>query len=309
MKSLKKARSFWLFLALIEVVISVPNGLFVKMGTSEVDPLVFNAVRFGLMSLVALPYIWKNKPKLNYKNIKYAVYTGISTIFITGSYVKAISLGPVSYLSIFNLITPVVFIIMSALIIKERLKYQSVLGMLFAAIGASLLIAIPIFGGGTLSSNEAIIYALIEAILFPLIIILPKKADDKGLPVMMTFAIAGIINAVFYFFIVLLNGQVSVISDNLLNINVIVSAIYSGIVVGLVARWLNVVTYEKLGSAILSSLAYGQYVLAVVLPMVVLREKLPSTIILSGLLILAGVIITERYHPQIKNKHLRNGHH
>ena len=310
MKHLKKTRSFWLILALSEVVLSVPNGLFVKVGTSQVDPLVFNAIRFGLMSLVALPYVWRHKDKINTKNFKYSLYTGISTIFITGSYVKAISLGSVSYLSIFNLITPIIFIIMSAIMVKERLKPQSLIGMLIAAVGASLLIAIPILGGGDgLTSNEAILYALIEAVLFPLIIILPKKADDKGLPVMMTFAIAGIINAIFYLFIILLNGQVSIISDNLFNPTLLVSAIYSGVIVGLIARWLNVVTYEKLGSALLSSLAYAQYVLAVVLPIIVLKEQLPNTIIISGFLILIGVVITEKYHPRFKNRHIRNGHH
>lgn len=310
MKHFKNARSFWLFLAVSEVIISVPNGLFVKNGTSQVDPLVFNAIRFGLMSLVALPYVWKHRHKLNSKNLKYAIYTGLSTILITGSYVKAISLGSVSYLSIFNLITPIVFIIMSALIAKEKLKSQSLIGMMLAAVGAFLLVSLPLMGSGDGStSNEAIFYALIEAILFPLIIILPKKADDKGLPIMMTFAIAGIINAIFYLFIIMLNGEINIISSNWNNLSLLSSAVYSGIIVGLIARWLNVVTYEKLGSALLSSLAYAQYVLAVILPIFILKEKLPPVIILSGILIMIGVVVSERQHPKLRSRTIKNGHH
>lgn len=310
MISLKKTRNYWLLLAFIELIISVPNGLFVKTATNEIDPLVFNAIRFSFISIVALPYVWKHKNKLNNKNMKFALYTGISTIFITGSYVKAISMGSVSYLSIFNLLTPIVFIIMSVLIIREKLNVKSILGMFVAAIGACLLALVPIINGGDgITSNEAILYALIEAVLFPLIIILPKKAYDNGLPVMMTFAVAGVINAIFYIFIILLNDQLHTMIKSIYYPNVIVSAFYSGILVGLIARWLNVITYQKLGSALLSSLAYAQYVLAVVLPILVLKEKLSPIIIFSGILIFIGVVIAERQHPKLTSKHIKNGHH
>jgi drug/metabolite transporter (DMT)-like permease len=312
MISINKNRLWWFLCAVVAVLLSVPNGIFVKIGTDSLDPIVFNTNRFLVLSVFVLPYIWYKRKTINRKNLKYAIYTGISTIFITGSYVKAISLGSVSFLSLFNLITPVMFILYSILIMRERLKKRALVGLLISALGAFILIGLPLIDGRSIDSNTpmiASIYALIEAILFPLLIILPKKANDNGMPVMMAFAIAGVISAMFYFCVVLFTGHVGDLSISLQSQNIWISCVYSAIVVGFFARWLNVVTYERLGAVVIAVLSYAQYVLAVLLPIIILGEEFSLASAISGVLILSGIVIAERHHSQIHTKHIKTGHH
>lgn len=312
MKKNNRNRLWWFFWAVVAVILSVPNGIFVKIGTDSLDPIVFNTSRFLVLSIVVLPYIWNKRKTITKKNFKYAFYTGISTIFITGSYVKAISLGSVSFLSLFNLITPIMFILYSVLIMREKLKKQALVGLLVSAVGAFILIGLPLIDGRSIDSSTpliASIYALIEAVLFPLLIILPKKANDNGMPVMMAFAIAGVISALFYFAVLLFTGHAGDIAVSLQSNNIWIACVYSAIVVGFFARWLNVITYERLGSVVIAVLSYAQYVLAVIVPIIILGENFSIISAISGSLILIGIIIAERHHPEIHSKHIKTGHH
>jgi transporter family protein len=312
MKDIVWSRTWWFIWAVIAVILSVPNGIFVKIGTDSLDPIVFNTNRFLILSLVLAPYIWHKRKTISKKNFKFALYTGISTIFITGSYVKAISLGSVSFLSLFNLITPLIFILYSVLIMKEKLKRNSIIGLLIAAIGAFILIGLPLIDGRSIDSNTPVIasiYALIEAVLFPLLIILPKKANDHGMPVMMAFAIAAVINAFFYLTLMIFTGQTGQLFVSIQSSSILISCIYSAIVVGFFARWLNVITYEKLGSVVIAILSYAQYVLAVIAPIIILGESFSAVSAISGILILVGIIIAEKHHSQIHTKHIKTGHH
>jgi drug/metabolite transporter (DMT)-like permease len=195
---------------------------------------------------------------------------------------------------------------------RERLKKRALVGLLISALGAFILIGLPLIDGRSIDSNTpmiASIYALIEAILFPLLIILPKKANDNGMPVMMAFAIGGVISAMFYFCVVLFTGHVGDLSISLQSQNIWISCVYSAIVVGFFARWLNVVTYERLGSVVIAVLSYAQYVLAVLLPIIILGEEFSLASAISGVLILSGIVIAERHHSQIHTKHIKTGHH
>jgi len=77
---------------------------------------------------------------------------------------------------------------------------------------------------------------------------------------------------------------------------------YSGIVVALIGRALNVWSYERVGGAVMSALGYLETFVAILIPVVVLNEKLSPEMVIGGVLILFGVYIVEHHkHPHAKH--------
>ena len=87
------------------------------------------------------------------------------------------------------------------------------------------------------------------------------------------------------------------------NPSVILAILYSGIVVALISRVLNIASYERIGSAVSSSLMYLETVIAILIPIIILKETISLAMIIGVALILTGVAITE-HHKSTHHKHL-----
>jgi drug/metabolite transporter (DMT)-like permease len=89
------------------------------------------------------------------------------------------------------------------------------------------------------------------------------------------------------------------------NIQTIIAVVYSAICVALIARLLNVMSYERLGSVVTAGLSYIENLLAILLPLLILGEIITLELIAGGLLILVGVYIAETQHHSKKHRHIR----
>ena len=83
----------------------------------------------------------------------------------------------------------------------------------------------------------------------------------------------------------------------------IATAVYSGVAVLLIARSLNVVTYEHIGSAVVGALDYLEKLLAILIPVVILHETLSVEMVLGGALILCGVYMAEHHKVNTHKQH------
>lgn len=298
MDKLGRVSSVWLTLAILAALLGAPNGVIVKAGLGDVSPMMYTSMRFVFMALVLAPYLYSVRNKFNKKNINYAIYVAIATAVSTTAYIYAIGLGSVSYISLINLITPIIFIIFSLMFVRERVNQQSIFGITLAAIGAFLLIIYPVMTGDrsiTDTPIEAIILAAIDAVIYPFIVIFARKADENGLPIMASLGFSAASTAVVTFIAAMIFYSPTQNFGGW-SIDFLVSALYSSIAVALVSRWLVVETYEHLGSFVIASLSYTQYFLAVLLPMIILGENITGLALAAGAMVLTGVIITEKYH-------------
>jgi drug/metabolite transporter (DMT)-like permease len=90
--------------------------------------------------------------------------------------------------------------------------------------------------------------------------------------------------------------------------------LYSALVVYLLARIITVKTFEKVGSAVEGSIMYAEGLISVTIPLLWLGENLTPAIMVGGLMIFAGVIITENGHRRLlhhtnKRRQLHHLHH
>ncbi|MEP7204693.1 MAG: DMT family transporter [Candidatus Saccharibacteria bacterium] len=308
MKKNKKTENFtWLYVGLLAALLAAPSATVIKVASSAVDPLVFISLRFSIVVLVTAPYMIYMGRRITKKNLQQSLLMGICMTIATLSYVTAISLSQASYVSLVTLSMPVIFIAYSIILTDDRLKKRAALGICLAAVGAFVVVGLPFLmarGEPTLYNPWATFLAIVNCLFFPLAIIFSRKANEQGLPVMASFGFASIVVAVVCSVLAVvfvgINGYVPAGS-----ISVVAPIAYSAIGVALVARSLNVVSYQHLGAVVSGALSYVEYLLAIILPILILGEHLSLEFIVGGSLILAGVYITETQHHPAKLRHLR----
>lgn len=300
-KTKKKNKSFWFIVGLLGVLLSAPNATVVKYGIGDLNPYLFNTLRFTLIAAITTPYLITRLSKFTKKNRKHVLMAGMYMSAAVISFVWAIKLSQASYVSVILLLSPIFFILLSARMTGEKITARSAAGITLAAIGAAVIVFLPISleqKGEFTFYPLASLFALINTITFPLAIITYKKANDAGLPMVAIMSasswIVALINTAFW---LVAGGAVVTLSGS-----AYVGILYSGIAVALVGRSLNVASYERIGSAATSALGYVEILLSILLPVLFLNETLSVEIIIGGVLILVGVYIVE-HHKSTHHRH------
>jgi drug/metabolite transporter (DMT)-like permease len=306
-KTKKQTKHRWNIVALLAACLAAPNGTFIKIAFEDLDVLTFNSLRFGLIALVTLPYLLMMLRKFTKKNFKYSIYMGISLTIAVLCYSTNVQLSQASYASIIQLGLPIVFIIYSILMTKEKVKLRSVLGIAIAAVGAFLVVALPIImsGGDMTKVNPfATAVGIIDCLVYPLSVIFSRKANEAGLPVMVSFCMSAIIVAIVCTALAFIfNGPTGYLPA--MSPDVIIAVGYSGIIVALIVRMLNVLSYERIGSAALSGASYLESLLAILIPLIALGERLSIELVVGAILIVIGVYIVETVHNTRQHRHIR----
>jgi drug/metabolite transporter (DMT)-like permease len=270
------------------------------------DPIVFNSLRFALIAIVTLPYVMYVRRTFTKTNVKYALLMGITMTVAALSYVGAISLSQASYVAVIALGMPIVFILYSIGMTGERVRSRSIAGVSLAIVGAFVVVAWPLIFSGGLGSYSvwATVLALVDVFVFPLAIIFSRKANEHGMPIMASFGISSVVVAIASGVLALAIVGVSAF-ESVGNMQTIIAVVYSAICVALIARLLNVMSYERLGSVVTAGLSYIENLLAILLPLLILGEIITLELIAGGLLILVGVYIAETQHHSKKHRHIR----
>lgn len=306
-KTKKNIHHGWFFVAILAALLSAPNGTFIKVAADSLDLYTLNALRFGLIAAVTIPYIIYMWRRFNKKNFQYSILMGICMTIAALSYSTAIHLSQVSYVSIIALAMPVVFIIYSIVMTHEKVRLRSIVGIAIAILGAFLVVALPIISSGGVSAEFntlATVFAVLDVLTFPLAIIFSRKANEHGLPVMASFGVSAIV-------VTIVCGTLSfllvgpVVFDTVASPQVLIAIGYSAIFVALIARMLNVISYEHIGSVAVSGVSYLESLLSISIPLVILGEQLSIELIIGGVLIIIGVYFVETVHHKKSHQHIR----
>ena len=291
----------WLAIGLLGTLIAAPNGTVIKYAIGSTDPYFFNALRFALIAAITTPFIFTGYKRITKKNFRLALFGGLYMAAAVVSYVWAIKLSAASYVSIITLLSPLIFIFYSSKMAGERISRRGLAGITLAALGAMVIIVLPVAvrdSGSFTFYPMATLFALINTVTFPLTIIYFRKANEEGLTMNSVLSLSSWV-------VTLVNlGAFLIFLPPVGNIDgsAIFGTIYSGVLVGLVARAISVEVYEHIGSVISSALSYLETFIAILLPLFVLHEHLSPEVVLGGILILAGVYVAQ-HHRQIHPKH------
>lgn len=300
--SQNKKYKFWFFVGVIAILLEAPNNIAIRHAVGTIDLLTFNMLRFGLIALVAAPYVFAKRRLFTKRAWQYSFLVGILMTTAVTTHVWAIQQSQASYVAILTLIAPIIFIFYSAKINREKINRRSFAGITLAAAGALTIVGLPVVlhqGSHFTFYPLATALVFIRSLSFPLAIILVKKAHDHGAPIMATMGVSSVIVFAISCALLPLSSQGMTLP---VNPSVLFAIGYSALGVALLARMLTIASYERIGSVASAGLAYVEACLAVMLPVFVLQEKLSVEMIVGGVLILLGVYMVE-HHKLAHHKH------
>ncbi len=296
-----KNKHWWFMIGLLSVALGAPNASIIRASVADISALQFNVYRFAAASLVTAPIIWKHRRKYKAKSLSNTAAGSVFMCIAVLSYVSALKASPASYVTILTLLTPIVFIVLAAKITGEKVSSRSMAGISLAAAGGLVLVALPVAmqqRGDLVFYPLGTMFSLINTVSFPLAIIYFAKANKQGIPMTALMGISAWMLFVVSSIGVVVTGQ----GLPMPSMSVVIASLYSGILVAVLARSLNISSYEHIGAAVSSSLSYLEALLAIIIPVIVLSETLSVEMVVGGVLILFGVFVAE-HHGSRHHKH------
>jgi drug/metabolite transporter (DMT)-like permease len=187
------------------------------------------------------------------------------------------------------------------LLTKDKITKNSVVGILFAVLGGSIVILLPVllnssvgfFGFGPLIILA--FYVLLHS-AFPVVV---RRENESGVPLIMVLAIQylfGAIASVAWASLTVgerIFGEIAEMSlvDWLL-------ILYLSVGFCIILRQISLKAYEKTGTSTTVAVNYLGQVLCVIFPVLVIGEDLSWEMILGAVLIMIGIILTRRHHDK-----------
>lgn len=293
-----KRKQKWFWICFAAALLAAPNALVLRHTSEALEPLLINAARFGLAGFVFLPMLIKDMPKLikNKKAFLRLLVAGLALSVAGVAYIIAIGNAPASYVSIISLLSPIMLVIYARRLSRERMSSRAIAGIIIAAIGSMLVVALPLAkstGGEFVFYPIATIAALVSMLSYPATVVLSKDINKKfKVHILSIVSFSSLLTALVSLCLWGLSrdGQAVVIATV-----DIWSLLYAGLVVLGLSRALTLRSYKYVSTPTLSSLFYVESFLAVILPVFVLNEKLSVEMIVGGCLILLGVYAIEHH--------------
>jgi len=299
---------FWFTAALITQLAIAPNSTVMRIIVQEMDPLMFNSLRSALIVAVTFPFILFALRKFNRFNFMYTVGAGICMAIATLCAVFALQQSQASYVVILSLGSPIVLVFLTHWLLKEKVNLRAAAGVTLAAMGGLVAVTLPLaFHGSASLEFYPLATALIavNCIFFPLGMIFFRKANEMGLPLPAVQSLASVVILIVSLAGLFAVGTPTALTD--ISLATWVGIVYSGIGVVFLCRMIIVASYERIGSGPIAALTYLEGLVAVLIPVAVLSERLSLWVVAGGVLILLGLYLTEK-HQSRKHYHLLRHH-
>lgn len=296
-------------MALITQLAMAPNATVIRVVVGDIDPILFTALRALLIAAVTFPLILLSLRKFNKYNVIYSLGAGmcLSIAMITLAY--ALELSQASYIVILTMAGPIVLVILTHWLMKEKIKFRAAAGVTLAAIGALIAVTFPLL----INSDTPIQFypvatalAALNCIFFPLGILLYRKASETGLSVSTSLSLSSLVIVAVSMSGVVATGVPFDIGT--ISVGGWAGIIYSAIGVIFLGNMLIVASFKRIGSSATASLTYLHSIVAVIIPVLLLGEQLSAIVVVGAILILFGVYLTERHHSKHHFHLLRHRH-
>lgn len=285
-KDIKKAR----LKIMVAMLVWGSVGIFVKeIELSSIEIAFYRSI-IGCIFIFILSLI--NKEKFNFqeikKDIKLLLASGISlasgwVLLFQGYKYTTIGNATLSYY-----IAPVFIVILSAVLLKEKITLKKALCILGAMVGLVFIVNTKSIDMGESNHTLGIIFSLFAAVFYAIVIIINKLL--KNLPSTVLSIIQLLISAIVLLPLIISGPgiQLSILDKKSLIMLLIVGILHTGIIY---LMYFSSVKYVE-GQTI-AVLSYIDPIFAVILSGILLNERLTSAQIIGGVLILGSTFISE----------------
>lgn len=248
-------------------------------GVSTITMLFLRFISSSIIMFIIVRIRKLSMPKKNdvfiFLLMGFIGYTGQSLCYFT-----ALKYAAVSIVSLLLYTYPIMVMIFSIIILKEKIKARNVIALVIALIGVSVIISVK--GNANIIG---ILLAVLTALIYSIYIIISTKVLKKGMEIqasgliMVGSAIAyGLMN-LFYGFTPPKNG------------NGIIAILLISIVSTVIAFWAFFAGLKRVGPSITSLVSIFEPVVTVVSSILILSEKVTKRSIIGGIFVITSLLI------------------
>ncbi len=267
------------------------NGIVAGMIALSSYEIVLLRTMIGSLLLIALFFIGKGKLTF-YKNMKQFAFLAVSGMAMGASWVflyEAYAQIGVSIASLLYYCGPVVVMVLSPLIFREKLTSVKVIGFISVLCGIFLVNGNPFGGSG---NGFGIFCGIMSALMYSVMVIFNKKAKN----------ITGMENSMLQLFISFLTVAVFVGFKQGYAMNIAADDILPILFLGLVNTGIGCYFYfSSIGDLPVQTVAvcgYLEPLSAVVFAVIFLQESMTLVQVVGAVLILGGAIFGELYRKR-----------
>jgi drug/metabolite transporter (DMT)-like permease len=304
----KLSASMWVVISVLLGLAMVPNGTAVKLLSASMDSASIAAIRYSIVAIILMTIFFvmlKKHKKAVKKELLKIILIAIPLSVGGPLYITAIAESSASYVSVLLLLSPIIFGILSMILTKDKVTKSAVIGILFAALGGSIVILLP-----TLLNNSVGFYGMIPLIImaayllmhsaFPIVL---RRENESGVPLIMVMALNYLVGAIACIIWAAVTVGDAVFVD-MAEMNLTDWGLMAYLSIGfcVILRQLSVLAYEKTGTSTSVAVNYLGQVLAVMFPVVVIGETISWEMAAGAALIMVGIVLTRRHYA--KHNHM-----
>ncbi len=252
---------------------------------------VVACVRGFVGTFVLLLFVALSKKKLDghaiKKNLVKLIVSGALIGFNWIALFEAYNYTTVATATLCYYMAPVIVLLVSPIVLGEKLTLKKTLAIAVAFIGMSLVSGI-FTSGGFFGSVKGIVFGLLAAVMYAIVILINKKLKDIGPfdKTIMQLSAAAIVIVPY----ILFTEDLSQVS---LNFTVIIMLIIVGVVHTGLAYAMYFGSMDKLDAATISIYSYIDPALAIILSWAVLGENMDIFGCIGAVLILGATLFVE----------------
>jgi O-acetylserine/cysteine efflux transporter len=269
-----------LLAALIAVAIWGVNVVAIKVGIAEISPTLFNALRFGLLSLLLIPFA--RIPKSQLKPVIWiALVMGIGHFYLLS---VGMQYADSNTSVILVMLGAPISSILSFALGMERISRQQALGVIIAFSG----IALPLLLNGSAELKVGALFILISMTCWAMTNILVRRLEHVPLLALQFWI--GVISAPICFVGYQLSGsELSVVEQ--LNVRVVSSIAFTVLGSSILAYSLWYATVNQHGINKVVSITFLQPLFTMIFAYIVLNEVISGWQLTGGAITLAGIYL------------------
>lgn len=135
----------WIIYAFSSAIFASLTSILGKMGIQHIDSTLGTAIRTIVVLMMSWGVVLIQKKDIHIKNIDYRnwlflILSGITTGLSWLSYYHALQNGPASIVVPIDKLSVVITIVFSCFVLKEKLSYRSLLGLIILVVGTLMLL-------------------------------------------------------------------------------------------------------------------------------------------------------------------------
>jgi drug/metabolite transporter (DMT)-like permease len=289
---MKKKYLYIFLMILLMAFLWAAAWVFTKVAVKEIDPFFFTFLRFVFAAFFIIPFVIKKLPKKNWWKLFLLSLFAMWNVVL---YAVGIKYTTVLSWSIIYLLSPILVLLLSILIFKNKTKKLNILWIFLWFMGAAIIVLLPVIYGWDYSiwwmlGNMLILWAMLSFTIYTMW----SKSIQK------TFDVETI-TAWFLFVTLIATWVISLIKwdlfvDQVSNLSNI--AWLSIAIVGVLGTWLQYLLQQlvikKNTSLDWSLFLYVQPAAVVVLAVPILWEKVTYLFVIGAVLALIWVRLSSR---------------